>query len=132
MPSAAAIAATIGSTKTKQQETLPDAIEWRKCFPSNSPQAQELNAAVPYYLAKDIQPYHTVELPGFRKLILKLNPHYHMPSRKYVYQQETPRLHKKVKDTAVDLKLVEIEYFLATIDLRTSRATHPTLATQFI
>ena len=128
MPRAAATAATIGSTRSKQQETLPDAIERRKCFPSNSPQAQELNAAVAYYLAKDMQPYRTVERPGFRKLILKLNPRYQMPSRKYFSQQEIPRLYTKVKHTVVNPKLAEIEYFSATTDLWTSRATHPYLS----
>ena len=49
MSSAAATAATVGSTRMKQQEALPRAIERRKCFPSNSPQAQEINAAVAYY-----------------------------------------------------------------------------------
>ena len=128
MPRAAATAATIGSTRTKQQGTLPDAIEQRKCFPSNSPQAQKLNAVVAYYVAKDMQPYHTVERPGFRKRILKLNPCYQMPSRKYFSQQEIPRLYTKVKDTVVNPKLAEIEYFSATTDLWTSRATHPYLS----
>ena len=59
VPSATAMAAT--STTRKHQESLPDSIEQRKCFPSNSPQAQELNAAVAYYLAEDMQPYNTVE-----------------------------------------------------------------------
>ena len=49
MSSAAATAATVGSTRIKQQETLPCAIKRRKCFPSKSPQAQEINAAVAYY-----------------------------------------------------------------------------------
>ena len=128
MPRAAATTATFGSTRTKQQETLPDAIEQRKCFPSNSPQAQELNAVVAYYLAKDVQPYCTVECPGFRKLILELNPRYQMPSRKYFSQQEFPRLYTKVKDTVVNPKLAEIEYFSATTDLWSSRATHPYLS----
>ena len=93
---------------------FPDAIERRKCFPSNSLQAQELNAVVVYYLAKDMQPYYTVERPGFRKLIFKFNPCYHMPSRKYFSQQEIPRLYTKVKESVVNPNLVEIEYFSAT------------------
>ena len=51
-----------------------------------------------------------------------------MPSRKYFSQQEIPRLYTKVKDTVVNPKLAEIEYFSATIDLWTSRATHPYLS----
>ena len=115
-------AGTPGSTKQQHQETLPNVIERRKCFPSNSPQAQELNATVAYYLAKDMQPYYTVECPGFRKLIFKLNPRYHMPSRKYFSQQEIPWLYTKVKESVVNPKLAEIEYFSATTDLWTSKS----------
>ena len=121
-------AGTPSSTRQRHQETLPNVIERRNCFPSNSPQAQELNAAVAYYLAKDMQPYYTVERPGFRKLIFKLNPRYHMPSRKYFSQQEIPRLYTKVKESVVNPKLAEIEYFSATTDLWTSRATDPYLS----
>ena len=54
------------STATqKHQKSFPDSIERRKCYPLNSLQAIELNAAVAYYLAKDMQPYNTVERPGF-------------------------------------------------------------------
>ena len=81
-----------------------------------------------YYLAEDMQPYYTVERPGFRKLILKLNPRYHLPSRKYFSQQEIPQLYTKVKESIVIPKLAEIEYFSATTDLWTSRATHPYLS----
>ena len=128
IPSATATAAPSGSTRQRHQETLPDAIERRKWFPSNSPQPQEFNAAVAYYLAKDMRPYHTVERPGFKKLILKLNPRYYMPSRKYFSQQEIPRLYTKVRDTVVNPKLAEIGYFSATTDLWTSRVTHPYLS----
>ena len=81
-----------------------------------------------YYLAKDMQPYNTVERPGFRKLILKLNPRYNMLSKKFFSQQEIPRLYTKVKESVVDPKLAEVEYYSATTDLWTSRATHPYLS----
>ena len=117
------------STATrKHRESLPDSIEQRKCHPSNSPQAIELNAAVGYYLAKDMQPLNTVERPGFRKLILKLNPRYNMLSRKFFSQQEIPCLYTKVKESVVDPKLAEVEYYSATTDLWTSRATYPYLS----
>lgn len=65
-------------------------------------QAKELNHAVAYFLAKDMQPYYTVEKPGFQKMIAKLNPRYKLPSRKYFMHQEISRLYNQVKETVVE------------------------------
>ena len=48
--------ASTSTATRKHQESLPNSIERRKCYPLNSLQAIELNAAVGYYLAKDMQP----------------------------------------------------------------------------
>ena len=40
-----------------------------------------------------MQPYYTVERPGFKKMVSKLNPRYKLPSRKHFSQQEIPRLY---------------------------------------
>ena len=48
------------------QEILPSVIKMRQSYSSDSPRAQELNRAVAYYLAKDMQPYYTVERPGIK------------------------------------------------------------------
>ena len=45
--------------------------------------AQELNKAVGYFLAKDMQTLYTVEKPGFKHLVSKLDPKYTLPSGKY-------------------------------------------------
>ena len=39
-------------------------------------QAQQLNHAIAYFLAKDMQPFNTVEKPGFKAMVAKLNPRY--------------------------------------------------------
>ena len=74
-----------------------------------------------------MQPYYTVERPGFKNLVSKLNPCYKLPSRKYFSQQEIPRLYNTVKESIMAM-LGEIEYYSATTDLWTSRATHPYLS----
>ena len=81
-----------------------------------------------YFLAKDMQPYHTVEQPGLEKMIHKLNPRYQIPSRKSFSQEEIPRLYNEVKESIVSPKLKEMEFFLATTDLWSSRAMHPYLS----
>ena len=47
-----------------------------------SAQAQELNCAVGYNVAKDMQPYFIIEQEGFKRLVQKLNPQYSLPSCK--------------------------------------------------
>ena len=43
-------------------------------------------------------------------------------------QQEIPHLYTTVKESIVDPKLAEVEYYSTTTDLWTSRATHPYLS----
>ena len=119
--------ATTSGPTTRSQGTLSETIKRRQPYLTDSPKAQEINKAVAYYLAKDMQPYYTVERPGFKNLVSKLNPCYKLPSRKYFSQQEIPRLYNTVKGSIM-AKLGEIEYYSATTDLWTSRATHPYLS----
>ena len=79
------------------------------------------------YIAKDMQPYSIVESPGFRMLVSKLSPRYKLPSQKYFTQHEIPSLYTSVKESTVNPKLAEIEFYAATTDLWTSKATHPYL-----
>ena len=73
---------TIGGVTTLQA-TVTESFEASRKFSPTSPQAVELNKSVAYYLAKDVQPFYTVERPGFLALVLKLNPCYEPPERKY-------------------------------------------------
>ena len=114
---------TTSGPTTRPQGTLSEAIKRRQLYSADSPKAQKINKAVVYYLAKDMQPYYTVERPGFKNLVSKLNPCYKLPSRKYFSQQETPRLYNTVKESIM-AKLGKIEYHSATTNLWTSRATH--------
>ena len=40
-----------------------------------------------------MQPFHTVEKPGFKQMIKKLDPEYALPTRKYFSQTEIPMLY---------------------------------------
>ena len=64
-------------SKPKQkQPTLQQVINKGKKYNTKSTHAYELNKAVAYYLAKDVQPLYVVERPGFKKLVAKLDPKY--------------------------------------------------------
>ena len=99
------------------QASLSDVIAKSNKYSSSSAQAKELNRAVTYYLAKDAVPLSTVEKPGFRHMVLKLNPHYQLPSRKHFSDQEIPQLYAHVRDSVVAPVLREAECFSVTTDL---------------
>ena len=103
-------------TSTKRQPTLHDVIDKTKKYDPKSSQAQQLNRAVAYYIAKDMPSFYTVEKPGFRNLIHTLDPKYNRPSRKYFTKQEIPRMYGEVKEV-VKAKVRGAKHFAATIDL---------------
>ena len=76
------------SQAAKHQPTLQEVVAKGKKHDPKSPRAQELNRAVAYFMAKDMQPLNIVEKPGFTYLVSKLDPKYELPSRKYLTLQE--------------------------------------------
>ena len=112
-------------TVASKQPTLQQSVERTSKYPAQSAVAQELNYAVTYFLAKDVHPLHTVDKPGFRQLVFKLNPRYQLPSRKHFTDYEVPKLYNHVRDFVVKPKITEAKHFSATTDLWTSAATVP-------
>ena len=76
--------------KPKQkQQILQQVINKGKKYEAKSSCACELNKAVAYYLAKDMQPLYAVEKPGFKKLVAKLDPKYALSSRNQFQKQRS-------------------------------------------
>ena len=90
---------------TPKQRTIIYVEELSKKYHSNSSQALELNRAVAYFIAKDAQVFYTVERPGFRAMIAKLNPRYELLGRKYFVEHQLPQLYNEVKAKIVIPKL---------------------------
>ena len=111
-----------------RQASLTEVVESSRRYDLKSPQALELNRAVVYYLAKDMQPLYTVEKPGFKKLLATLDSRYQLPSRRHFAEQELPRLYADVREKNVMPKLSKLSFFAATTDLWTSAAKHPYLS----
>ena len=82
---------TSSTYRDHKQPTLQSVIEHGMHYDTKSVQAQQINHAIAYFLAKDMQPYNTVEKPGFKAMVAKLNPRYKIPSRKHFVEQEIPR-----------------------------------------
>lgn len=79
-------------------------------YPSQSPQAQELNQAVSMFIAKGMHPILIVEEPGFVSMLNKLNPKYQCPTRQNFSEVELPRLYSHVHDSKVKPKLEDAAY----------------------
>uniref|UniRef100_A0A1X7TB10 BED-type domain-containing protein n=1 Tax=Amphimedon queenslandica TaxID=400682 RepID=A0A1X7TB10_AMPQE len=79
--------------KTVTQQTIESSVARGTKFSRDSPQHKELTHAIAYHIGKDGVPLSTVERPGFKHMIHKLNPKYDLPSRKYFSNEAIPRLY---------------------------------------
>ena len=60
---------------------------------------QRLTDSVTKCIAMDMLPLHTVDKPGFRKMLQCFDSRYELPTRKYFTQTAIPTLYSKVRDT---------------------------------
>ena len=81
-----------------------------------------------YFIAKDEQPFYTVEKPGFRALVAKLNPRYELPGRKYFVEHQFPHLYNELKENIVIPRLAQASHFAVTTDLWTSNSNSPLMS----
>ena len=106
------------------QPTIEASIARSTKYSRDSPQHKDITRAVAYHIGKDGVPIYTVEKPGFKHMIHKLNPRYELPSRKYFSTQAIPTLYTEVRDDIFSV-LQNATHYTMTTDLWTSRATEP-------
>ena len=70
-------------------------------------------------MAKEMIAINTVEKPGFRSMVRKLDPRYEVPSRKYLTKIALPSLYAEIRERVTN-KLQEAEYYSVTTDLWSS------------
>ena len=63
----------LGSSKMKQELTLPAAIEQTQPYPSGNKWAQEITNALSHFIVKEMMPFNIVEQPGFKKQMSRLD-----------------------------------------------------------
>jgi len=61
------------ASRSKQDLTLPQAIERTQPYPSGSKQDLEITNALSHFIVKEMLPFNIVERPGFKKLLSKLD-----------------------------------------------------------
>ena len=89
----------------------------------SSPQWNELTQSIFYFIAKDMQPIHTVNDKGFRTMINKFEPLYIPPNRKTLSTKYLPQMFEKEKESVGNL-LGSVKYHSCTPNLWTPRAKH--------
>ena len=110
-PLASKMKSSSESEANTKQPTLSESIAHSAKFLPDSIQAKELDCAVTYYIAKDSMPKSITEQPGFKNMLLKLNPRYQVPARRHFTDYEIPQLHSHVKNNIVAKSLKEITFF---------------------
>jgi len=107
------------SSGKHEQITLSEAVERSQPYTRSGRRWKEITESVTHYMAKEIIPVYTVEKPGFRKMMKKLDPRYELPSRKYFSKTVIPSLYSETRDR-VTKELQEAEYYSVTTDLWSS------------
>ena len=72
-----AAATTLHSALVMQ--TVKDAFQKQAAYALSSQKANDLNAAISFFIAKDMMPFQIVERLGFLRLMKYALPHYKVP-----------------------------------------------------
>ena len=107
----------------KRQRLIGDCIEMQSPIVRSSPLWNKLTNSICYFIAKDMQPYDTINDVGFRHMITTFQPRYMPPDRKTLATQYIPRMFD-TETTRIQQQLSQAEYFAITTDLWTSRSKH--------
>ena len=106
------------------QQIITEMFHQQEPFPRNSSKWIKLTESLCYFLAKDTQPFDTVNGAGFQKLVHDLEPRYKLPDRKTISTTYMPQIYKSKKE-AIQLELhTSCKEFSFTTDMWSSRATH--------
>ena len=92
-------------SKESGQLSITEEFAHSQPFDQSSPRWSEITNAVCSFVAKDMQPYSTVNDRGFQQLLQVLEPRYVLPDRKSLatrympalYAQEKTRIEQKSK-----------------------------------
>ena len=82
----------------------------------STPLWNKLTNSVCYFIAKDMQPYDTVNHKGFQHLLHTFQPHYQLRDRKTLATHYIPQMYDS-QVTSVQQKLSQAKYFAITTDM---------------
>ena len=99
-------------------------------LPASSQRAKELNGAVAYFIAKDMQPVSVVEGKGFQHMVSCFEPRYQLPHRTTFMSREIPILFTKTRDNVMAVTSAA-DSFALTTNCWTSRANEAYVGVTF-
>lgn len=102
------------------EPTLPQVLQAKNPYPRTSTWWKMLTDSVCYFIAKDMQPYQSVNDPGFQHLLHTFDQRYHPPDRKTLSTNYIPKLYDREKEH-VSNALAHADSFALTTDMWTSR-----------
>jgi len=105
-------------TKPKVQSTI------RVTRPIDKPTEAKYKNAIATWVCMDMQPYRSVEKPGFKQLMNTLYPNFNIPSRKYFSDHKIPKMYDEIKLTILT-KLSSVQFIALTTDCWTFNNGHP-------
>ncbi len=109
------------ATVAKEKSSTPTLVTLKNVLPygHQTQKYKELNEAVAHFICKDGLPIYTVEKPGFRALIQKLDSRYELPSGPQFSRSIIPDLYASTK-LKIAQAIKDIKFFGATTDMWSS------------
>ena len=104
-----------------RQPTIGETLLASKPLPHTSQRWKSVTSSVCYFIAKDMQPFQTVNDSGFRQLLHTLEPRYECPDRKTISTSYMPKLYSKEKER-IGQAVSSVSSFAMTTDIWTSRS----------
>ena len=114
---------TSSTSRESNQPTVIETLKHREPIPRTSARWNQITEAVCFFIARDMQPFDTVNDPGFRYLLHELEPRYLPPDRKTIATNYIPRLFDREKER-IRHQLSDVTHFAITTDVWTSCAKH--------
>ncbi len=71
------------SSSKAREGTIQELFRLATKLHPDSCEQKQITKAITYHLAKDMHPVHSVERPGFRRMVNRLNPRYVLPGRNF-------------------------------------------------
>ena len=112
-----------GGASSSKQPTVVKTLNSLTPISRSSNRWIQLTKSIGYFIAKDMQPYDTVNDTGFLKMVHAFEPHYSPPDRKTMACNYMPKLYETERKRVTRLlKSTDSGPYSITTDLWTSRA----------
>lgn len=107
-----------------RQLALAESFERRHKYKRDSVKWRTLTDSVTRFIAKEMQPFNTVDKPAFQEMLYKFDKQYDLPGKTYISKTAIPKLYNSVKGDILK-ELSEVDFFSLTTDMWSSSNMTP-------